>query len=62
VSKLLDGSPLCGEAEPKLAKMRQTLVKTEDLATMEKEGFFTGRYAVNPFSGRRFPSGSEILC
>jgi len=35
--------------------MRQTLVKTEDLATMEKEGFFTGRYAVNPFSGEKIP-------
>src|SRR6266852_3183495 len=53
VSKLLDGSPVRGEAEPKLAKMRQTSVKTEDLATMEKEGFFTGRYAVNPFSGEK---------
>jgi leucyl-tRNA synthetase len=55
VAKLLEGSPVRGEAEPKLAKMRQTSVKTEDLATMEKEGFFTGRYAVNPFSGERIP-------
>ena len=55
VSKLLEGSPAHAEAEPKLAKMRQTSVKTEDLATMEKEGFFTGRYAVNPFSGEKIP-------
>jgi leucyl-tRNA synthetase len=55
VSKLLEGSPARAEAEPKLAKMRQTSVKTEDLATMEKEGFFTGRYAVNPFSGEKIP-------
>jgi leucyl-tRNA synthetase len=55
VSKLLEGSPAHLEAEPQLAKMRQTLVKTEDLATMEKEGFFTGRYAVNPFSGEKIP-------
>ncbi|MGB2899334.1 MAG: leucine--tRNA ligase [Candidatus Acidiferrum sp.] len=55
VSKLLDGSPVRGEAEPKLARMRQASVKTEDLATMEKEGFFTGRYAVNPFSGEKIP-------
>jgi len=54
-SKLLDGSPVRREAEPKLAKMRQASVKTEDLATMEKEGFFTGRYAVNPFSGEKIP-------
>ncbi len=53
--KLLKGSPVRAEAEAKLAKMRQTSVKTEDLATMEKEGFFTGRYAVNPFSGEKIP-------
>jgi leucyl-tRNA synthetase len=53
--RLLDGSPARGEADAKLAKMRQTSVKTEDLATMEKEGFFTGRYAVNPFSGEKLP-------
>jgi len=55
VSKLLEGSSTRAEAIPKLAKMRQTSVKTEDLATMEKEGFFTGRYAVNPFSGEKIP-------
>ena len=55
VTKLLEGSPARAEAEPKLAKMRQTSVKTEDLATMEKEGFFTGRHAVNPFSGEKIP-------
>ncbi len=55
VLKLLEGSPERGEAEPKLAKMRQTSVKTEDLATMEKEGFFTGRHATNPFSGEKIP-------
>ena len=55
VPKLLGGSPAHAEAVPKLAKMRQASVKTEDLATMEKEGFFTGRYAVNPFSGEKIP-------
>jgi leucyl-tRNA synthetase len=54
-TKLLEGSPTRAEAEPKLTKMRQTSVKTEDLATMEKEGFFTGRYAINPFSGEKIP-------
>jgi leucyl-tRNA synthetase len=39
----------------KLDKMRRTSVKTEDLATMKKEGFFTGRYAKNPFSGEKIP-------
>jgi leucyl-tRNA synthetase len=55
VPKLLEGSPVRAEAEKKLAKMRQTSVKTEDLATMEKEGFFTGRYALNPFNGEKTP-------
>jgi leucyl-tRNA synthetase len=55
VTKLLEDSPARGEAEPKLAKMRQTSVKTEDLATMEKEGFFTGRYALNPFNNEKLP-------
>ena len=39
----------------KLAGMKQTSVKMEDIATAEKDGFFTGRYAVNPFSGERIP-------
>jgi leucyl-tRNA synthetase len=55
VTKLLKGSPARREAEPKLAKILQSPVKTEDLATMEKEGFFTGRYALNPFSGEKVP-------
>ena len=54
-SKLLEASPARVEADAKLAKMRQTSVKAEDLATMEKEGFFTGRYATNPFSGEKIP-------
>lgn len=39
----------------RLAEMRQTSAKTEDLATMQKEGFFTGRYAKNPFTKKRIP-------
>jgi len=53
VAKLLDGSPARAEAAPKLAAMRKTSVKAEDLATAEKEGFFTGRHAVNPFNGEK---------
>jgi leucyl-tRNA synthetase len=54
VARLLEGSPR-GEASAQLAHMRQTSVKTADLATMEKVGFFTGRYAVNPFSREKLP-------
>jgi len=55
VAKLLAGSPNRAEAESQLAQMRQGSVKAEDLATAEKVGFFTGRYATNPFSGERLP-------
>ncbi len=55
VAKVLADSPERAAAEPKLARMRQASVKAEDLATAEKEGFFTGRYALNPFNGARVP-------
>jgi len=55
VTRLLEGSPTRSEVEPMLAKMRQTPVKTEDLATMEKQGLFTGRYALNPFNEEKIP-------
>jgi leucyl-tRNA synthetase len=55
VNKLLEGSPERASTEAKLAAMRQTSVKTEDLATAEKEGFFIGRYAVNPFNNEKLP-------
>jgi leucyl-tRNA synthetase len=53
VVKLLDGSPNRADAESHLARMRQSSVKTEDLATAEKVGFFTGRHAINPFSSEK---------
>ena len=39
----------------KLAEMLQSSVKAEELETAEKVGFFTGRYAVNPFNGAKIP-------
>jgi len=53
--KLISGSPQEKDATAKLARMRQSSVKTEDLATAEKEGFFTGRYAINPFNQEKLP-------
>ncbi len=53
VARLLEDSPEKASARPQLAQMRQTSVKTADLATMEKVGFFTGRYGVNPFNGEK---------
>jgi leucyl-tRNA synthetase len=55
VQRLLAGSPQREDAEPQLAQMRQTSVKAEDLATADKIGFFTGRYAVNPFNSKKLP-------
>ena len=53
--ELLENSPAREEAEKQLARIRTLSVKTEDLAKAEKEGFFTGRYAMNSFSGERLP-------
>ena len=53
--KLLDGSAVRDQAEKELARIKLMSVKTEDLATAEKEGFFTGRFALNPFSGEKLP-------
>jgi leucyl-tRNA synthetase len=55
LKQLLAGTANQAASEAKLAQMRQSSVKSEDLATAEKDGFFTGRYAVNPFSGERIP-------
>ena len=55
VTGLLDGTPHRAEAMAKLASVRQTSVKAEDLATMEKVGFFTGRHATNPFNNEKIP-------
>ena len=55
VQKLIAGSPEEKEAQAKLARMRQASVKAEDLATAEKEGFFTGRYALNLFNQEKLP-------
>ena len=55
LAKLLDGSAVRDQAEKELARLKLMSVKTEDLATAEKEGFFTGRFALNPFSGEKLP-------
>jgi leucyl-tRNA synthetase len=55
VARLLQGSPLREQAEPQLSEMRRASVKMEDLATAEKVGFFTGRYALNPFNNEKLP-------
>jgi len=53
--KLLSGSSEESAAGAKLAEMLQSSAKAEELETAEKVGFFTGRYAVNPFNGAEIP-------
>ena len=55
VEKLLDGVRGRAAMETQLKAMQGKSVKAADIATAEKEGFFTGRFAVNPFSGERVP-------
>ena len=55
VGKLIAGAGNQTKQEAKLAEMKQSSVKMEDIATAEKDGFFTGRYAVNPFNGEKIP-------
>jgi leucyl-tRNA synthetase len=55
LEKLLDGVPGRSWMEGQLKAMRQRSTKAADIATAEKEGFFTGRFAVNPFSGDQVP-------
>jgi leucyl-tRNA synthetase len=55
VGKLIAGAGDQAGLEAKLAEMKQSSVKMEDIATAEKDGFFTGRYAVNPFNGEKIP-------
>jgi leucyl-tRNA synthetase len=52
---LIAGTPEQAKSGTKLQEMQQTSVKMEDIATAEKDGFFTGRYAVNPFSKEKIP-------
>jgi len=55
VPQLLAGVPGAAALERQLKGMQQRSVKMEEIATAEKVGFFTGRFALNPFSGERVP-------
>jgi leucyl-tRNA synthetase len=52
---LFAGQPDCAKLEGEAARLRARIVRGADLATAEKEGFFTGRFATNPFSGEKVP-------
>jgi leucyl-tRNA synthetase len=55
VLRLVDGVRGQSGMEAQIKAMRQKSTRAEDVATAEKEGFFTGRFAVNPFSGESLP-------
>ena len=55
VEKLIAGVEGHAAIEESLQKLRRRTTKAADIATAEKEGFFTGRYASNPFSGEKIP-------
>ena len=55
VGKLTAGVAGHAGIEKQIERLRKRSVRTADLATAEKEGFFLGRFAQNPFSGARVP-------
>ena len=52
---LFAGQPNRAKLEEESARLRARIIRGADLATAEKEGFFTGRFATNPFSGDKVP-------
>jgi len=53
--RLLANVPGRDAMETQLKAMLSKSTRAADIATAEKEGFFTGRFAVNPFSGELVP-------
>ena len=52
---LFAGLPGHAAMEAAWKRLSSVVIRPADLATAPKEGFFTGRFAVNPFSGERLP-------
>ncbi len=55
LEELIIGLPGSSAITEQLESMRRVNLRAADLATAEKVGVFTGRFAVNPFSGERVP-------
>jgi len=53
--RLFAGQPNRAKLEEEAARLRAPIVRGADRATAEKEGFFTGRFATNPFSDAKVP-------
>src|SRR5262249_27322720 len=55
VNALIAGVPQQAELRAFVARLKNKIRSERLLVDLEKEGMFTGRYAVNPFSGERLP-------
>ena len=55
LSELIAGVPGSNAMQNQLEALRKVNLRAADLATAEKTGLFTGRFALNPFSGERVP-------
>jgi leucyl-tRNA synthetase len=55
VEALLAGSPEEAAARAGVARLHSQDRRARQAGQLEKEGVFTGRYAMNPFSGERIP-------
>jgi leucyl-tRNA synthetase len=55
VPELVRGIPGSAAIEAEWKRLKQKIVRPAELAKAEKEGIFTGRFAVNPFSGEMMP-------
>ncbi|HEY7512401.1 MAG TPA: leucine--tRNA ligase [Vicinamibacteria bacterium] len=55
VEELVAGTPDAEKARAAIARLRGQDRRARQAGQVEKEGVFTGRHAVNPFSGERIP-------
>ena len=55
LESLIQGVPGNAGMGTRLKAMRGKSMRAADIATAEKEGFFIGRFATNPFSGEQIP-------
>jgi leucyl-tRNA synthetase len=55
MGRLLEGVQGRASMDAQIKAMLQRNTRAADIATAEKEGFFTGRFARNPFSGESVP-------
>src|SRR6266852_6746169 len=55
LGKLVAGVKGLAAIQAQLARLRQRILRPAEMGTVEKEGIFIGRFAVNPFSGESLP-------